>query len=568
MHVGEVELINFTAHKRSKFVLPKTGVLLITGINGAGKSSVIEGVSYAGWGKTLRGTAPWKGEARPACTARLCTDQLNITRSREGKKTELAWEDWEAVAREYPGASSDDKDEYDTPSKADAALQQLLGPFNLWRRSHVFSSADAAHFTTATDKERKQLIESFLGNDRFDPALEACRADLKQSRTRQAELERALAVEGARVQGEEQRIADTRKQIDSLVEPPPPPVMPEGRTLKELDALLSKVRREVGDLRSALRDADRAGAGHDATARQAQQMLERLRADKCPTCAQAITPEMRRTEKAKADQAAALAEQAKSTARAQVAEVEAAVAEAERAIQHLQHERDKRAGEAAIVSHARQERTRYDATMASLTSTFEAALAARKKARAKLVTLEEELDMVSSDVDELEAVEVVLGVKGVRAHILGKSLGGIEAIANLWLARLYHPKRVHVTLKPYSELKKGGFDDSISFEVEGVGEGLGYRAASGGERRRLDVAMLLAMAEVASAARGVAAGTLWFDEVLDALDAAGVDAVIEAMRELSRERCVVIITHLDMLVSGLRPFAAKHLHIQNGEIVE
>jgi DNA repair exonuclease SbcCD ATPase subunit len=153
--------------------------------------------------------------------------------------------------------------------------------------------------------------------------------------------------------------------------------------------------------------------------------------------------------------------------------------------------------------------------------------------------------------------EQVLGLRGVRAHVLGKALGGIEQVANGWLARIAGPGlRLH--LSAYTEKKTGGVSDAISLEVDGAGGGHGYRGASGGERRRCDIALLLALAEVAGAAHGLKPGLILFDEVFDALDDDGVDTVCEVLGELAATRQVVVISHNDRLVARL----PKRLHLR------
>jgi DNA repair exonuclease SbcCD ATPase subunit len=174
-----------------------------------------------------------------------------------------------------------------------------------------------------------------------------------------------------------------------------------------------------------------------------------------------------------------------------------------------------------------------------------------------------EANWAAVDLAELSACSNILGFKGVRAQVLGHALNGIEQMANYWLTRLVGDG-ISVKLASYKENAKGNTQESISLTVEGAGGGFGYDGASGGERRRIDVAILFALAEVAANAHGTH-GTLFFDEVFDALDQDGMTAVTEALIDLSKDRAVVVISHAH--IEDLAKVATARFHIEDGEVV-
>jgi DNA repair exonuclease SbcCD ATPase subunit len=177
-----------------------------------------------------------------------------------------------------------------------------------------------------------------------------------------------------------------------------------------------------------------------------------------------------------------------------------------------------------------------------------------------------ELRRMSLEVAELEAAERVLGLRGVRAAVLGDALSGLGQVANTWLARLGMPE-LHLSLAATSTRVTGAVVDAISVEVEGAADGQGYQGASGGERTRFDLALMLALADVAGGLNaGGAGGTLWFDEVLDTLDASGVEAVVALLEELSAERPVVVISHAVDLIERLHPSAVLRLRVEDGSV--
>lgn len=572
MHVRGVKLKGFMAHDATEVALPDRGVVLVTGPNGAGKSGIVEGVATACWGKTLRGTSPWRDGQPGSVEAQL--DDMRVTRAvTKGGKVALSWEP--------------DTQDYPTVTKAQEALEAKLGSFDIWRRTHVFSSADAAHFTLATDGDRKRLLETILGLGKFDEALESCRLDLKASASKLADVGHVAAVATERAKGARARRDDAQAALDSLppeeqeggpaealggAPPPPPSLAAAEEKLTRLRESAAAVKADLAKLERARRGAAQACSDPKATLRAVEaQMTRLLRDDACPTCGQVIQEARRAQAQQQVEDARLAAAAAECNANAAVAEIDAQIAdltseleditaagqkasqevgaareEAWRAQERAEEAR-RRAEERRRAKRARQEaQERADECVRALTAAEEAVA----RARADEVA-------TGAQVAELQAVEQVLGLKGVRAHVLGRALGGMERVANRWLSLIAGPG-LRLKMRPYSEKKTGGISDAISLDVSGAGGGFGYKASSGGERRRIDVALLLALAEVARAAHGSEPGSLFFDEVFDALDQDGVSAVADALADLSKDRAVVVITHSAALAEKL-PCVAKAL---------
>ena len=161
-------------------------------------------------------------------------------------------------------------------------------------------------------------------------------------------------------------------------------------------------------------------------------------------------------------------------------------------------------------------------------------------------------DELLDEIAELKASEKVLGLQGVRTHILGGALAGIESAANHWLTRIGW-EGLSIELKPYSETQQGVVRDKISLKINGTDGDNGYEGMSSGQKRRIDVAILFALAEFAAGARGVVPGTLWLDEIMDSLDDEGIAAVSSVLRELATDRAIVVISHNEELADALSP---------------
>ena len=88
MHVRNIRISGFHNHVNTELQFPNKGVLVITGANGSGKSTVIDAVSWVLWGRTLRGVAPG-GNGDTTCLVELVTDTFVATRERRNKKTKF-----------------------------------------------------------------------------------------------------------------------------------------------------------------------------------------------------------------------------------------------------------------------------------------------------------------------------------------------------------------------------------------------------------------------------------------------------------------------------------------------
>jgi DNA repair exonuclease SbcCD ATPase subunit len=394
-------------------------------------------------------------------------------------------------------------------------------------------------------------LEAVLGLDRFDPALQACRDALSALRAQRAPLTNAQA----RAEGALSTLADSEKvavaQVERLSQVP-------AEDLSALDALVARLRVMVEDARRDLRALtdQRAAVGGDVVARRAllrdaEARHAKLASGTCPTCGSPVHAEhlgrLLESIEATRQDVATLSAAADRTQ----AELDALRDEAQKELNTLRAKLDdtlrriERAKAAAVqLKDAQAELARVGTLRAKATAEWEAAT--------------QKLADLDHDIAIHEAAAEVLGLRGVRAQVLSHALAGVEAVANVWLARIAGPD-LRLTLRPYSEKADGGTSDAIGLEVHGAGGGYGYRAASGGERRRIDVALLLALAEVSSHAMDVHGGTIWADEVFDALDADGVEAVAHALDTLARERAVVVITHNPALRAKLTPVTTVHL---------
>jgi DNA repair exonuclease SbcCD ATPase subunit len=534
--VEKVVSENFMGHRSVEVELPPKGIVVITGNNGSGKSTLIEAVGASLWARLLRGTK-WQ----PDIEARLglTSSAVALSRVRKGRHRELTWAP--------PGVAAA---QYGTESKAQEALEAVVGSFDQWRRSSVFSSADLDTFTRATDAERKRLLETMIGVDVFDGALSSCRGDLRSAKTKLLSVSGRMRELEAKIEG--YRRQDEEAQIGAGPEPARPDKDEQENKEREVAKLAQDHRALIN------RESATANDLRNATLRLKRSESELSTLDQtkeCSKCGQRLDKAAK----------ARLGQGAKETRK----EAQGAILVAEETLDDVVAERESLEkelhtlkNELDVLRHRAHDHSQWESRRRLRDDRREKIAEALRSLENDLLDVEDEIDESSGEVSELEVVERVLGLQGVRAHIVARTLSGVQDVANVWVRRLL--PGASVELRPDTELKRGGTVDRISLDVHGVGHNDGYMGCSGGERRRLDVALLLALAEVQAGAVGGPPGSLFLDEVFDTLDADGKAAVSSALSDISMERAVIVITHSNRLAASLE--ASRHIVFDNGAV--
>jgi DNA repair exonuclease SbcCD ATPase subunit len=506
MLIKKVWFRGFADFPETSVEFPETGIVTVTGKNGTGKTvRCLEAPAWAAWGKTLRDAAP----TTTRCEVRLVTDKLEVTRGSQ-RSQKLTWN--------YTGKPPV---VFETNTKAQDALEVEIGDLLTWRRTHVFSSSDAALFSGATDAERKRLLEKLIGVAVFDDAASHAKKDLQ-----------AVQV---RMNGVRTDIALTHQKIESLKQ--------QAINLKDIlaksgidaDVDLDAVKSEISDKMARRTDLSRKNNDLLLKISQSKAQVNLLSSAKlkhtngtCYACQQPIPVDLLKKQdddlKAASDALVRLEDDCRS-------EMLEATQEAEQLDSRL------RELQATLTKATSAQTESVRKKLAELREQF-------KVEQEAINVLNFDLEFVADEVTVLEHTIRVLGVRGVRSRILSKALSSLEELANTYLGWLC--TGVKLGLSAQTELGNGKIQDKIEIQIDGYGGGQGYKALSGGQRRRVDLSLLLALASLSRSK-----GTLVFDEAFDALDTDGVQAACDLLSRIGQTRPVIVITHNPALVESL-----------------
>lgn len=153
-----------------------------------------------------------------------------------------------------------------------------------------------------------------------------------------------------------------------------------------------------------------------------------------------------------------------------------------------------------------------------------------------------ELDKSSEILPYYEFWVKAFGEQGIRKFVIDGIIPTLNNRINYWLNYLIDNK---IKLE---------FDNELNEKIErnpSDGDEYVYSAMSGGERRRLNLAVSQAFSYITTLTTGSCPSLVFLDEVATNIDQVGVANVFNMIKELSKERQVIVTTHDKALLEFL-----------------
>jgi DNA repair exonuclease SbcCD ATPase subunit len=172
----------------------------------------------------------------------------------------------------------------------------------------------------------------------------------------------------------------------------------------------------------------------------------------------------------------------------------------------------------------------------------------------KLSAIGEELEIKWQEQKELDDLYEkyqfwvnAYGNQGIKSVMLDSVTPFLNKRANHYLNRLADSS-IEVKFTTQQKLKSGEMRDKFSVGVINHNGDDDYKGNSGGEKRRIDVAVNMALQDLVLSRSNKRLDLVVYDEVFEGLDAVGSEAVIELLQEKASEvGSILVITHNDSL---------------------
>lgn len=249
------------------------------------------------------------------------------------------------------------------------------------------------------------------------------------------------------------------------------------------------------------------------------------------------------------------------------AQLQRDVAERKKRIQTLAKEVEQKEGKVKALKREISEKDELGQKRDALSQEIKKAEADREEIKAELKFLERSLKEKTEDQNKKERLEKEIAPKQERADcygILEKAFGKnglqhllleravpeIQRRANEWLSRLTN-NLFSLSVKTQTEGDRPTLQIIIS---DAAGETRDYKTFSGGERFRVDFSLRLALSQYLAQLSGTPVKLLVIDEGFGSQDDEGIDAMVEAIKEVSQASDmfakVLVISHLERMKEG------------------
>jgi DNA repair exonuclease SbcCD ATPase subunit len=152
---------------------------------------------------------------------------------------------------------------------------------------------------------------------------------------------------------------------------------------------------------------------------------------------------------------------------------------------------------------------------------------------------------IKTNVAEMENIRFWIdgfGNKGIKSLMLDQVIPAITEYANRYAAILMDDE-VRIIFETESSLKSGDMRDKFGVKIF-VGDTVSdYGSFSSGEKRRIDVAILLSLQKLIFSHANALCNFAVFDEVFDSLDVTGIERTIGILDEEAEDKAIFVISH-------------------------
>jgi DNA repair exonuclease SbcCD ATPase subunit len=408
-------------------------------------------------------------------------------------------------------------------------VDRLLGMTYETFVQSVFFAQGTKRFTQAKDSEIKSVMDDILGLNIYPEALKKCRTHLKNLKSQRDESNRKNKLLEVEIGGLEQSLSMAeryyKERLNSFQEF-------EDRKAKKIEAQVDGINllnergktlgeqwsippsQEIHRTKEEIREWEEKRDAAKSEMNFAYKRKEEIVPDECPTCEQEVSPQYYKKTVKKYDQLYEGSKQSFENADLRIRQMKIAVdiAEALDRLSEIEAETMEKPDDGEV-----------------------------KKLRTQIGNKKAQIvydDSMDQNIQDLEVLEEAFGNSGIKSLVLDNVLPILNDKANEY-ASILLGNHTELVFDTETKLAGGAVRDKFSVGIK-TDKGEGYALCSGGERRRIDFSVALALQSLLPES-----GLFVCDEPFESVDETGQRAIVNLLRDYADERkaAVYVVSH-------------------------
>lgn len=519
MQIAKLEIKNFYSIQDATVEISDlSGIVLIEGINrdtggsnGAGKSIIVEAISWGIFGKSIRKSKEEtmvNNIALKNCKVTVTFNNgLVIKRSR--RPTSLSCEAPNEVYTK------------DHANQTQLAINELLGTdYKTFMASMVFGQHNTVDFLSSSSDDKRQIIKNFL-NLEYVFELRSKIKNIKSEHNQSIKITEALINEIENELSEEEAEFETAQ--DGIEKPEV--------DLSEILEAEEKIRKLFKWQQTTVKESRK----QEEELRVLEKKIDKgvyARETDCPVCDRPI-PDEQTEEKLQE----LLGE--KTLLTDVIQDCSDDWYELEKDIQKS----------GPIISSQEYSKNLDLYNLSARKSDLEKSIETKKK---RIAELEEKRNKSSKDYAIMKFWEKAFSEQGVIKFVIRNILDYFNTKCNIYLAQLTNSQF-------FIE-----FDEQLQERILINGREIHHCSLSGGEKRKINIAVMLALQSLLSFSGKQTSNLLFFDEITENMDGDAVQGLYILLAELKKEKTIFLITHNELMTNLLEDSTKLVVKKKNG----